>query len=54
VDELARASERTESLAEDQAETESMTGAELAIENVPAADEVEPLDVESDESTGKR
>jgi len=53
-DDLSRASARTESLAEDQAETESMTAAELAIENVPAADEVEPLDVDSDESTGKR
>jgi N utilization substance protein A len=45
-DELARATERTESLAEELAENENMTAAELAMENVPAPEDVDPLDRE--------
>jgi transcription termination/antitermination protein NusA len=53
-DELARAGERTETLAEEQAETESMTAAELAVDNVPVPEDVEPLDLDNDETPGKR
>jgi transcription termination/antitermination protein NusA len=49
-DELARADARTESLAEDQAESASMTAAERAIENVPVPEEVNELDRESGEA----
>jgi N utilization substance protein A len=41
TEELASASEGNEALAEDDAEDESLTAAELAIENVPPADEEE-------------
>jgi transcription termination/antitermination protein NusA len=49
TDELERADARTEALAEDQAESESETLAELAVENVPAAEDSDPLDKESEE-----
>ena len=38
-----------ESLAEDVAEQESMTAAELAVENVPPADEVELPELQAEE-----
>jgi transcription termination/antitermination protein NusA len=41
TDDLAAADEQHESLAEEAAEKESQTGAELAVENVPPADEAE-------------
>jgi transcription termination/antitermination protein NusA len=46
TDELDRSTEAGESLAEELAENESATEMELAIENVPAPEDVDPLDRE--------
>ncbi|HEV2326741.1 MAG TPA: transcription termination factor NusA [Terracidiphilus sp.] len=53
-DELAASSAQTESLAEDRAEQQSLTAAELAVENTPVADasEIEELSVEEEGETG--
>ncbi len=48
-DDLAAASERMESLAEDETENQNLTAAELAVENVPPADEALLPDLEAEE-----
>ncbi len=48
-DDVAAASEPTETLAEDEAEAQSLTAAELAIENVPPADETKLPELEAEE-----
>ena len=48
-EDLAGASDRMETLAEDETETQNLTAAELAVENVPPADEVELPELEAEE-----
>ncbi len=54
-DDLDGASGSTEALAESEAEDESMTAAELAVDNVPDADEADVEELEAEENeTGER
>jgi transcription termination/antitermination protein NusA len=50
TDDLEASSPLTESLAEEEAENQNITAAELAIENVPPADESEVQELEAEES----
>jgi len=49
---LAAAGERMETLAEEETETQSLTAAELAVENVPPAGEAESPELELEEESG--
>jgi N utilization substance protein A len=49
-DDLDAASGSTEAVAESDAEDESLTGAELAVDNVPPADEADQLELEAEEN----
>jgi transcription termination/antitermination protein NusA len=51
-DDLAAADDRTGALAEDLAEEQNLTAAELAIENVPPADEIDLPELEAEENEG--
>ena len=52
IDDLEASSRQTEALAEEFAEQQNMTAAELAVENTPVADEseIEPLQAQEDEA----